>query len=32
MLTGLLLAGVATLLTWESRGLRIGEGIRPQTA
>jgi len=32
VLTGLLLAGVATLLTWESRGLRIGEGIRPQTA
>jgi len=23
---------VATLLTWESRGLLIGEGIRPETA
>jgi len=29
---GLLLAAVATLLTWESRGLLIGEGIRPETA
>jgi cation diffusion facilitator family transporter len=29
---GVLLAGVATLLTWESRGLLIGEGIRPETA
>jgi cation diffusion facilitator family transporter len=27
---GLLLAGVATLLTWQSRGLLIGEGIRPE--
>jgi cation diffusion facilitator family transporter len=32
LLIGVLLAGVATLLTWESRGLLIGEGIRPQTA
>ena len=32
VLIGLLLAGVATLLTWESRGLLIGEGIRPDTA
>ena len=32
VLIGLLLAGVATLLTWESRGLLIGEGIRPETA
>ncbi len=32
MLIGVLLAGVATLLTWESRGLLIGEGIRPETA
>ena len=32
LLIGLLLAGVASLLTWESRGLLIGEGIRPQTA
>ena len=31
-LIGLLLAGVATLLTLESRGLLIGEGIRPETA
>jgi len=30
VLIGLLLAGVATLLTWESRGLLIGEGIRPR--
>ena len=29
---GLLLAGVAVLLVWESRGLLIGEGIRPETA
>jgi len=29
---GLLLAGVATLLAWESRGVLIGEGIRPETA
>jgi divalent metal cation (Fe/Co/Zn/Cd) transporter len=29
---GVLLAGVATVLTWESRGLLIGEGIRPETA
>jgi cation diffusion facilitator family transporter len=32
LLIGVLLAGVAILLTWESRGLLIGEGIRPQTA
>ncbi len=32
VLIGLLLAGVATLLTWESRSLLIGEGIRPETA
>jgi cation diffusion facilitator family transporter len=32
LLIGALLAAVATLLTWESRGLLIGEGIRPQTA
>ena len=32
VLIGLLLAGVATLLTWESRGLLIGEGVRPETA
>jgi cation diffusion facilitator family transporter len=32
LLIGLLLAGVATLLTRESRGLLIGEGIRPETA
>ncbi len=32
MLIGVLLAGVATLLTWQSRGLLIGEGIRPETA
>ncbi|MEO7938781.1 MAG: cation diffusion facilitator family transporter, partial [Burkholderiaceae bacterium] len=31
VLIGLLLAGVATLLTWESRGLLIGEGLRPET-
>ena len=29
---GLLLAGVAVALIWESRGLLIGEGIRPETA
>jgi cation diffusion facilitator family transporter len=29
---GLLLAGVAVLLIWESRSLLIGEGIRPETA
>jgi len=29
---GLLLAGAAALLTWESRGLLIGEGVRPETA
>ena len=29
---GVLLAGVATLLTWQSRGLLIGEGIHPETA
>lgn len=29
---GLLLACVAMVLTWESRGLMIGEGIRPETA
>ncbi len=32
LLIGVLLAGVAILLTWESRGLLIGEGIRPETA
>ena len=32
VLIGLLLAGVAALLTWESRGLLIGEGVRPETA
>ncbi len=32
VLIGLLLAGVATLLTRESRGLLIGEGIQPDTA
>ncbi len=32
VLIGVLLAGVATLLTWESRRLLIGEGIRPETA
>ncbi len=31
-LIGLLLAGVATLLTRASRGLLISEGIRPETA
>jgi len=32
LVIGLLLAGVAVLLIRESRGLLIGEGIRPQTA
>ena len=32
VLIGMLLAGVATLLVWQSRGLLIGEGIRPETA
>ena len=32
MLIGLLLAGVAVLLIRESRGLLIGEGVRPETA
>jgi cation diffusion facilitator family transporter len=32
MLIGVLLAGVAVLLIAESRGLLIGEGIRPETA
>ena len=32
LLIGLLLAGVAVLLIRESRGLLIGEGIRPETA
>jgi cation diffusion facilitator family transporter len=32
LVIGLLLAGVAVLLIWESRGLLIGEGIRPETA
>jgi len=32
MLIGVLLAGVAVLLIRESRGLLIGEGIRPETA
>jgi cation diffusion facilitator family transporter len=32
ILIGLLLAGVAALLIRESRGLLIGEGIRPETA
>jgi len=31
-LIGILLAGVAGLLAWQSRGLLIGEGIRPETA
>ena len=30
--TTILLAGVAALLAWQSRGLLIGEGIRPETA
>jgi cation diffusion facilitator family transporter len=32
LVIGLLLAGVAVALIWESRGLLIGEGIRPETA
>ena len=32
LLIGVLLAVVATFLTWQSRGLLIGEGIRPETA
>ncbi len=32
MLIGLLLAGVAVLLIYESRSLLVGEGIRPETA
>lgn len=32
LLIGLLLAGVAVLLIHESRGLLVGEGIRPDTA
>ncbi len=32
ILIGLLLAGVAVLLIGESRGLLVGEGIRPETA
>ena len=32
LLIGLLLAGVAVLLVRESRGLLIGEGVRPETA
>jgi cation diffusion facilitator family transporter len=32
LIIGLLLAGVAVALTVESRGLLIGEGIRPETA
>jgi cation diffusion facilitator family transporter len=32
MLIGLLLAGVAVLLIRESRGLLVGEGIKPETA
>lgn len=32
VLIGLLLAAVATFLTWQSRDLLIGEGIRPETA
>jgi cation diffusion facilitator family transporter len=32
MMIGLLLAGVAVILILESRGLLIGEGIRPETA
>jgi divalent metal cation (Fe/Co/Zn/Cd) transporter len=32
LLIGVLLAVVATLLTWQSRDLLIGEGIRPETA
>jgi cation diffusion facilitator family transporter len=32
LVIGLLLAAVAVALIWESRGLLIGEGIRPETA
>ncbi|TMH07631.1 MAG: cation transporter [Betaproteobacteria bacterium] len=32
LVIGLLLAGVAVALIWESRSLLIGEGIRPETA
>lgn len=32
VLIGILLSGVASLLAWQSRGLLIGEGIRPETA
>ncbi len=32
LVIGLLLAGVAVALAWESRSLLIGEGIRPETA
>jgi cation diffusion facilitator family transporter len=32
VLIGILLAGVASMLAWQSRGLLIGEGIRPETA
>ncbi len=32
VLIGILLAGVASLLAWQSRGLLIGEGIHPETA
>jgi cation diffusion facilitator family transporter len=32
VMIGALLAGVASLLDWQSRGLLIGEGIRPETA
>jgi len=32
VLIGMLLAGVAILLVWQSRSLLIGEGIRPETA
>jgi cation diffusion facilitator family transporter len=32
VLIGILLAGVATLLAWQSRDLLIGEGVRPETA
>lgn len=32
VLIGILLASVAGLLAWQSRGLLIGEGIRPETA
>lgn len=32
LLIGVLLAVVATFLTWQSRDLLIGEGVRPETA